>query len=117
MPPGQLPHPCAPLTYEHYVHPLLLVADSYVLGEAQAGVIMRPQKRLQRRLLTSGTGVPAPTQRERRGLKSQGVSVGQALCLAPHKHELPHLILTQTKKWKRLEENVRDEDTREHVGR
>lgn len=93
------------------------MADSYVLSEAQAGVIMLPQKRLQGSLFTSGTGVPAPTQRERRGLKSQGVSVGQALCLAHHKYELPHLILTQTKKWKRLEENVWHEDTREHDGR
>lgn len=35
--------------------------------------------------------------------------MGQVLCLAHRKHELPHLILTQTKKWKSLEEEDQQE--------
>lgn len=65
MPPWQLPHPYAPLIDEDYVHPSLLGTDSYVLGEGGAGVITLPQERLQGSLLTTGTGVPAPTQRQR----------------------------------------------------
>lgn len=79
MPLGQLPHPCAPLIDEELCSPIALGGRSYVLEEGRAGVITLPQKKLPGSLLTPATEVPAPTQRERRSLQTQRVSVGRWL--------------------------------------
>lgn len=106
--PRQLPHPRAPLVDGDYVRPSPLGAAGYVLGEGQAGVIRFLRRGYKEARSLQGRGGSSHKETAR-GAQTPGAGVGQVLSLAHHKHELPHLILTQPKKWKSLEEEDQQE--------